>query len=649
MKKNQSLHFFPLGAIRAQGFLREQLLRSKDGMGGHLWELEPEMIADPYVKKSRVPCWEPENQAGWGAEISGNYWAGYIGTAFALNDPDMICRATEWVDAVLKTQKADGYLGTYRYEDSNVFEDFNAWGTTRGMRALIAFYEATGRKDVLTAVHRCMLWFCENWAGNRKTSYAGVNIVEPMILVYRLTKDERLLRFAEDYLEYLVDHDIFESSYTSMLKDEYHYNSNHTAGIGSQLYLPALVYSANGRKLLLEASEKELAKIRSKSVHVTGGPVSVTEYLGPVGATTESEYCNFSVFGEAYRHLFAITRKAEYGEYAEEMFYNAAQGARKKDEKAIAYLSAPNQIYATHVSSSAVEDYQVYAPCFYVSCCPVNAVLTLPEFVRGLMMHEDDTALYITSYGPCCLDHGAFAVREDTLYPFRNRVRFTIERAHTFSLCLRLPSWSEGYTVTLNGKQAETKERDGFVILHRDFEVGDTVEISFEASVRVLRVDDGDYAGKYPLAVRYGALVYSYHIPENWYPYTDPRTRPLPEGWSYYDVWPQYKEADVPDQHEQIGLRRYQISWNIALDEELSAADFTVEEREEFGYVWEDPPIRLHTHCYKAPDLCSPYPRQTFEPFLAYQRVTERIPLTLEPYGCTNLRITYFPKAKIGK
>ena len=46
MKAFNKLKRFPLGAIQADGFLRDQLLRGKDGMAGHLWELEPGMIAD---------------------------------------------------------------------------------------------------------------------------------------------------------------------------------------------------------------------------------------------------------------------------------------------------------------------------------------------------------------------------------------------------------------------------------------------------------------------------------------------------------------------------------------------------------------------------------------------------------------------------
>ena len=96
-----------------------------------------------------------------------------------------------------------------------------------------------------------------------------------------------------------------------------------------------------------------------------------------------------------------------------------------------------------------------------------------------------------------------------------------------------------------------------------------------------------------------------------------------------------------------MGRRRDAFNWNVALDETLTAADVTVEEVEGEGYVWEQPRILLHTHCYKAPYACCTYPRKTYEPFGDRQHVTERLPLTLVPYGCTNLRVTYFPRADL--
>ena len=651
MKSFERLHRFPLGALQAEGFLKEQLQRGKEGMAGHLYELEPGMIADPYLRRTRVPAWSEAHQVGWGAEISGNYWAGYIQHAFVLQDAQMIARATAWVDGVLKNAKPDGYLGAYFQEGDVMNEDYNAQGSACAMRGLLAFYEATGREDVLKAVHGCMLWFCREWAGDNKTCYAGQLIIEPMILCYRYTGDERLVAFAVDYERYLCEHDIFRQSYRVLMSDEYYYNSNHTAGMGLNLRLPALIYSANGEKDYLTASERCIEKIRAKSAHVGGAPVSVNEYLAPVSSTAEIEYCSFAYYNLSYSYMSAITGEAKYGDYMEELFYNAAQGARKKDERAIAYLSAPNQLLATDTSANSTDgNMQVYAPCYPVACCPVNAVALVPEFVRGMLLRDDAGNLYATAYGPCSLHYGDLTVTERTRYPFRNRVALEVRGRGEFSVFLKVPQWATGYRITVDGMDFPAKENGlGYAEVRLDFTAARLLEITFEAKVEVLHVDDRDASNKQPLALRYGALVFSFHVPERWKEIEGKPMTPLPEGWHWYNVYPKYEQPDTGDYSENVGRRRDAFSWNVALDENLCGADVTVEEVDSEGYVWEDPPIRLHTRCYKAPYSCCTYPRKTYEPFGDRQYVTHELPLTLVPYGCTNLRVTYFPRADLSE
>ncbi len=552
LKIYDKLFRFPLGAIRSEGYMKQQMLRGKDGMCGHLHELEPGMINDPYTNKSYVEAWGDGNQSGWGGEISGNYWTGYIQFAFTLNDPEMIKTATDWVNAMIKKQKPDGYLGTYYEENAAIYEDYNAWGTACAMRGLLAFYEATKREDILDAVYRCMLWFCENWSGDKKTTYAGPYIIEPVVYVYKLKGDKRLLDFAEDYLEYICNHDIFATSYKSMLHGKFRYNSNHTAGFGAQVRIPALVYSVTGKEDYLKATERRIAQIVEKSMHLTGAPVSVSEFLGPVSATAESEYCNFAYFNATYSYLSCITGEAKYGELMERMFYNAAQGARKKDEKAIAYLSSPNQLYATDNSSSAMFDMQVYAPCYPTSCCPVNAVALVPEFVRGTILHDEKKNLFVMAYSPCSLACGDRAVAVDTKYPFRNSAVIEMNCDGSFSLNLRIPEWCTGFTVKVNGDAISVPEKDSFAVVEREWKKGDMVEISFEAKVEIVKIDDTDASGKHPIAIKYGALVFSYHPEEKWTPIKGSPVTALPDGWSWYNVTPVHVEADLHDQHESV-------------------------------------------------------------------------------------------------
>lgn len=650
MERYQKLYRFPLGKLHPEGFLKEQMLRNRDGMGGHLDELEPEMIGKPFLEKYAVPAWSGGDQEGWGAEISGNYWTGLVQLAFTLNDEGLIRKATKWVDGVLKTQLPNGYLGTYREPDSRIYEDYNAWGTACGMRALLFFYEATGRRDVLEAVHRCMLWFCSEWAGERKTSYAGPFLIEPMILTYHMTGDERLMRFAEDYAEYLCAHDIFRSSYRAYLSEPLRYNSQHTVAVGTSSRLPALIYTADGREELLRASERVIEQMQQKSIHLTGSPVCITEFVGPVSATAETEYCSYATFQMTYSYLSAITGKAVYGDRMETLVYNGAQGARRKDEKAIAYLNSPNQVYATMESSNAVGDMQVYAPCYPTSCCPVLSVSVLPEFVRGMILHDAAGNLYLTAYGPCSLDDGRVRLVEKTDYPFRDTVEVEVDCEGQFAIYCKVPGWCRAQEASINGERVDAApDENGYFRVEREWRKGDVLRLRFPMETEVLRVDDTDAARKYPIALRRGVLVYALHLEEKWTPIAGNPMTKLPEGWSWFNVTPVFEEAKVDDAHEMLGLRRYHTTWNVALDEALQPGDVEVVEKPMNGYVWENPPVELHLKGYRAPFLCAPYERRTFEPFGERQFVTDELELTLVPYGCTNLRITYFPHADLPK
>ncbi len=633
----------PLGSIKAEGFLKEQLIRSKNGIGGHLPEIEPGMIAAPYIKKAYVKRWANHDQSGWGAEISGNYYTGLVELAFTLNDPELIKMAETWIEAMMKNRLPNGYLGTYTDPKSDIYDDYNAWGTTCGMRALLSFYEATGREEIFEAVRDCMLWFTENWDGDKKSAYAGQFIIEPMIYCYHKTGDKRFLDFCTDYEDYLCRNTLFANSYKDFLEPKLYYNSNHTAAYGINVRMPAWIYTANGEKDYLNASLTGVKKAREKAVHVTGAPVSMTEYIGPVSATAESEFCCFTFFNATYAALNVITGDSRYGEMMEEVVYNAAQGARKNDERAIAYLTSPNQVFATVNSSNCFKDMQVYAPCYPVSCCPVNAVAIVPEFIRGMAVTDDDGELYISAYGPCSIEHNGWSVKVDTEYPFRHTLKFNVTAPKGKKLHLRIPSWCKGYDVSCAHSDIDA---DGYISICGELD-NTEIELSFKADVEVIHVDDSDASNKRPIAFKYGALIFSMPIEESWqkiYPETE---TPLAPEWPWYNVNPVYTSPKCRDTHEAQALKRDAFSWNIAVDENITADQVSVEFCDTDGaYPWDKAPVKLTVPAYKAPYAVAPYACRTLEPFGKYLHVTEERTLTLVPYGQTALRITYFPLAE---
>lgn len=646
----QKLSKLPLGSITAQGWLREQLLRSKDGTGGHLDELEPDMIATPFINYSAFKYMPGSNKeadptfaAGWSSEISGTYWTGLVQLAFTLNDPELIAKADHWIDGVLAHQEPDGYLGGYPAH-TNRMADYNAWGSAWCYRAMLSYYEATGRQEVLDAVYKGLLWFCENWKDN-KTDYVGAIITEPMVIVYSLTGDKRLVTFCEEWLRWMEDNSKWQNKLSQYKTDLLPYTAMHVVAYGEDMKHPAILYCATGEEELLKASVNAARKALAKIVQTNGGPSSCNEYLSPKGSTTETEYCNFSTFNHSYSWLAMATGQASWGDEMERILFNGAQGARKKDERAIAYMTAPNQLYATDRSSlfGNQVDAHAYAPCFYTACCPAQAVRVIPEFVRSMCLENADNDVYLFCYGPAAIHTATLELEMDTLYPFRDSITLRIRKADAQTIHVRIPAWCTAPSATVNGiAYALTANQDGFAQLPVKLNTGDAVELHFPMEIKIVKVDDSDHASKFPLSIERGPLVYAIPVPEKWIPYEGKPITPLPEDWSWYKATPDLSFANGA--HKHIAFKT--APWAKAIDEKITANQVRVTEIPVSGYVWENPPVKLEVPMYNAPESYITVGHRTQESFEVPLRTEGEAHLcTMVPYGCTNLRISYVPRA----
>lgn len=643
----------PLGSVRATGWIREQLQRSAAGMGGHLDELEPDMIATPFINYSRlshVPDvmdeehTDPSFAAGWSGEVSGTYWLGFVELAFTLGDPELVGKATAWVDGVLAHAEPDGYLGSYP-PGTNRLADYNAWSCNWLYRALLSFYEATGREDVLTAVYRGLLWFCENWRDN-KTDYAGPTLIESMSVVYAYTGDERLLDFCRNYFSWLEEHSAKPNKPSQLQSDGLSYNSMHVVAYGEDAKLPAVSYCVTGDAEMLRAGVNGIDKAIAKIVQPTGGPSSCCEFLSPIGASAETEYCNFATYQHSYQWLAMAGGEARYGDQIERILFNGAQGARKKDERAIAYMTSPNQMLATRTSSVYVDvpvtPVEAYAPNFQVGCCPAQSVRVIPEFVRGMCLTDREGGLYLLAYGPAEVKTADFKLRIETSYPFEEQVRIRFEKMPPDGrpFYLRRPEWCDNPEVRINGRPGRLVLSDGdFYRLAARPLTGDRLEIDFPMQVGVRTLDDRDNMSKFPLVVSRGPLVYALPIPVKWTAYPGTPITPLPEGWSWFEANP---DSDA------VGERGGHITdiadcFRIAVDTSLAPEDISVRKTGATGYVWENPPIELDMPAYRARYGYAPYISHSHEPW-GSELETEgpAYQVRLVPYGCTNLRVTCF-------
>ncbi|MDO4587951.1 MAG: glycoside hydrolase family 127 protein [Planctomycetia bacterium] len=647
----QPLDRLPLGKVTAQGWLKDQLTRCKAGMGGHLDELEPEMIGKPYVDRDHHSPVSP----GWSGEISGTYWAGLIQLAFTLNDKELIDKVERWVHATMALQESDGYLGSYR-PNENRLEDYSAWSANWCYRVLLSWYEATGDEEVLKSVHRGLLWFVENWKGEQKTSYAGPTLIESMIIVYLKTGDKRLADWCLEYLTWLDQNDIHHHGMASLQRPELQFNEDHVVAFGENLKHPALVYLANNDPNYLKATENGIRQIIDKCWQCTGAPVSNFEFQAPPASIHETEYCNFATYLNTFSWMARITQEPHYGDLMERILFNAAQGARKKDERAIEYNSAPNQFFATLESSLFhIPSFGVYAPNFRVACCPAQSVRIYPEYIRSMFLKDKNDQLYLPVYGPCRAqfqteDGTDIIIDEETMYPFDETITLKIQASKVWNkaLCLRRPDWCDTYRILLNGKEIEPKKqcqtitgdsnkinleaKSEWLVIDNAWK-NDTLQITFVMEPRVVQVKDVYFQQEPLRAIECGPLLFALKYNEKWESIPGIPLTPLPEGWSWFNVRcdgePGYFAFSLDALQDGKSIKKIKCESTYPWDEspiKLSVPMIRVQK-----HAW---PTRFHDQAHNM----MPYGNPVKADKNAQIEFRE-----LVPYGCTILRLTCFP------
>ena len=163
--------------------------------------------------------------------------------------------------------------------------------------------------------------------------------------------------------------------------------------------------------------------------------------------------------------------------------------------------------------------------------------------------------------------------------------------------------------------------------------------------VVINQIDDSDNASKFPMCVERGPLVFALPVPEKWGTYAGRPITPLPEGWSWYTLnadWAPYS----PNGMRFTGY--INAPWAKAMGDQVLPSHIIVEEHDTDGYVWEDPPISLQVPLYHAPYVFMTTASRTHETWeIPARTVGEQHMCKFVPHGCTNLRITLLPRAKL--
>jgi len=135
----------PLGSIKPLGWLKDQLIRQKNGLTGHLDEVyEPVMGPRNGWLGGDGDVWE-----------RGPYWIdGLLPLAYIMDDKELIEKTRPWIEWTLNSQREDGYFGPFAdRENEPGLQRQNArdwWPKMVMLKVLQQYYSATNDERVIT-------------------------------------------------------------------------------------------------------------------------------------------------------------------------------------------------------------------------------------------------------------------------------------------------------------------------------------------------------------------------------------------------------------------------------------------------------------------------------------------------------------------
>lgn len=494
----------PASSETLKGVIGQRLQGSYDN---RILAQDANELIEPFKQRNETSLWQSEF---WGK------WFTSAVLAYKYHPtPELKQKLDKAVFGLIATQTADGYIGNYKKE--NRLQQWDIWGRKYCMLGLLDYYKLTGDKPSLkaaTAVADNLMDDLRKADGIivTKGNYRGMaasSVLEPVCLLYKLTRDKKYLDFAEDIVKqwespqgpHLISNVGTDVARRFPKTDNwYSFEQGQKAYEMMSCYEGLLeLYRLTGKKEYKTAVERVWQNIFDTEINVAGSGASTEMWFGGRPLQTSSinhyqETCVTVTWIKLSQQLLRLTGGAKYADAVETSYYNALLGA----------MSADGRKWAKYTPLTGHRLPGSGQCGMNINCCDASGPRGLFNLPAHVVMKSDD-GVYLNYYAEGTYDLSTPAgkklkIVQETSYPENADVTVKLELAkpEEFGIALRIPVWSQKNSLSVNGENVEGLTPGSYKTIKRKWKNGDVVKLSLDMRGRV------EYMGQKP---QYAALM----------------------------------------------------------------------------------------------------------------------------------------------
>jgi DUF1680 family protein len=484
--------------VSVQGYVGKRLDQSYES---RILGADVDHLIEPFKNRTESRFWQSEF---WGK------WFTSAVLAYRYRPEPELKKVLDYaVNGLIKTQTPDGYIGNYAPEHR--LKQWDIWGRKYSMLGLLDYYEVANDKRSLEAARKVADHLIMEIAssdglvvtkGNHK-GMAASSVLEPMVKLYRLTKDEKYLKFAKQIVnewetpkgpQLISKASVDVSKRFPLPKAWYGPDQGQKAYEMMSCYEGLLeLYRITGDAAYKEAVEKTWQNIRDTEINIAGSGASEEMWFGGKEKQTMpiahfQETCVTVTWIKLNQQLLRLTGDSKYADEIERSYYNALLGSLNYDASDWAKYTP---LVGQRLPGSG--------QCgMNLNCCNASGPrgqFTLPlTTVMGSASGLTVNFFIPGTYTVRPLNGKPVTVVQETDYPASGnvRIRLSLDRPTEMDVALRIPSWSVRSELRVNGETISNVKAGEYVVVTRKWTKDDVIELALDMRGRVIIHGDGD-------------------------------------------------------------------------------------------------------------------------------------------------------------